>query len=103
MAKKIDTTNLAGLEQWHEFRAELEQQTNVVTAPDGIKALGLPSRLSFALQDAGVLTIASVQRRVADDTIGDVSRIGKVREKVLREALTRWGRGRSEALGYRQC
>ena len=51
----------------------------------------MPRRLTYALIDRGLLTIASVQRLVADDSIGDVSRIGKGREKVLREALARWG------------
>jgi hypothetical protein len=85
------TARLARLEQRHEFRAELEHRTNTVTAADGIKALDLPPRLSFALQDADLLTIASIQRRVADDSISYVRRIGKGREKVLREALARWG------------
>ena len=79
------------------------QRTHVICSPDGIGSLGLPSRLSYALQDADVLTIAGVQRRVADDSIGDLPRIGRGREKVLREALARWGRERGEALGYRDC
>ena len=87
----IDRSDLAQLERHNEWRAASEHRTNVVTAPTGISALRLPPRLSFALQDADLLTIAEVQRRVADDTISDVRRIDKGREKVLCIALAAWG------------
>jgi hypothetical protein len=100
---KTDRTHPTQLEQRNEIVAEMLHQAEITAAPDGIGALGLPARLAYVLIDAGVLTIAAVQRRVADDSIADLKGIGRGREKVLREALARWGRERSEAHSYREC
>lgn len=88
----IDRTDIARLEKWHETIALVRHENAVRGAPDGIRALGLPHLLAMVLVDHGLDTIAKIQRRVADDSISDVPRIGKGREKALREALAAWGR-----------
>jgi hypothetical protein len=86
-----DRTDPAQLEQRNELFAGMLHQAEVTSAPNGIGALDLPHLLAMVLVDHELWTIAQVQKRVADDTIGDVPRIGKGREKVLREALASWG------------
>ena len=98
---KIDRTDLAQLERWHETLARARYEDSILLAPDGMSALKLPHLTGVVLRDRGLWTIAQIQRRVADDTIGDVPRIGRGREKEICEALARWGRSRSDALGYR--
>jgi hypothetical protein len=44
------------------------------------------------LMNAEILTIADVQRRMADRSIADVSGLGPRRLEVLRTALDRWER-----------
>jgi hypothetical protein len=86
-----DRMDIAEMERWHEVLAQSWRQQAIIGAPDGMSALDLPHLCGVVLVDRGLWTVASIQKLVADDTIGDIPRIGKGREKAIREALAAWG------------
>jgi hypothetical protein len=70
------------------------RRQEIVRGPGGIAGLQLPYGVRMQLFDAEILTIAEVQRRVADGSISDVHGLGPSRLKALRAALERWERER---------
>ena len=59
----------------------------VLNSPGGIVSLGLPWGIEKRLDEAGVLTVATLSRRASERTLADVPGIGPGRLKVIEEAL----------------
>jgi hypothetical protein len=75
---------------------EVERRRAIMRAEGGVSTLGIPMPIQRPLREAGVLTVAEVQRRFADGSIADVSGLGQSRLRTLQAALSRWARAEGD-------